>query len=98
MFARFRGGGVGHKSTSQATQCVYEDRDVMDTGGYESTGSEDEEDASDDEQTSSEESGNKSSDVGESGSDSDSDNNGGVDSDLDAEPLDEYEVEGFAEF
>jgi hypothetical protein len=91
MFVRFRGGGVGHKSTSEATQCVYEDRDVMDIGGYESTGSDDKEAASDDEQTGSEESGNDSES-------SDSESDGSGDSDLEAEPLDEYEVEGFAEF
>jgi hypothetical protein len=87
MFVRLRGGGVGHKSTSKAMQCVYEDRDVMDAGGYESTGSDDEE--ADDEQTGSEELGNESND---------SKSDGSGDSDLDAEPLDEYEVEWFAEF
>ena len=97
MTMRFRGGRVGHKSTSQATKCVHEDRDVMDAGGYESTGSEDEEAAFDDEQTDSEESASESRDV----SDSDSESSGSgdsEDSDLNAEPLDEYEVEGFAEF
>src|ERR1700722_9256780 len=27
---RYRGGGIGHKSTRDATQCVYKDRDPLD--------------------------------------------------------------------
>ena len=46
MFMRFRGGGVGHKSTNEATRCAYEDRDVMDTTNYEPDDSDDEEAAS----------------------------------------------------
>ncbi|TFY53971.1 hypothetical protein EVG20_g9898 [Dentipellis fragilis] len=30
MFMRFRGGGVGHKSTRDATRCFYDDHDPMD--------------------------------------------------------------------
>ena len=30
MVMRYRGGGVGHKSTRQATQCVFDDRDELD--------------------------------------------------------------------
>ena len=95
MFMRFRGGGVGHKSTNEATRCAYEDRDVMDTTNYEPDDSDDEEAAFEDDsdQTSDEDEGNPS-DLGESESESD----GSDDSDLDADPLDEYEAEGFAGF
>lgn len=31
MFMRFRGGGVGHKSTREATQSFFEDRDALDS-------------------------------------------------------------------
>lgn len=31
MFMRFRGGGVGHKSTWEATQSFFEDRDALDS-------------------------------------------------------------------
>jgi hypothetical protein len=31
MFMRFRGGGVGHKTTREATQSFYEDRDALDS-------------------------------------------------------------------
>ena len=30
MFMRFRGGGVGHKSTCEATQCLIGDREDLD--------------------------------------------------------------------
>jgi hypothetical protein len=30
MIMRFRGGGVGHKSTSEATRCLFNDRDPLD--------------------------------------------------------------------
>jgi hypothetical protein len=66
MFMRFRGGGIGHKSTNEATRCAYEDRDVMDTTDYEPDDSDDEEAAFDElEQTSDEDPGNLS-DLGES--------------------------------
>lgn len=90
MFMRFRGGGVGHKSTNENTRCAYEDRDVMDTTDYEAADDDDEEvlEGSDD-QASDEDEGNLSN-LGESESD------GSDNSDVDADPLDEYEVEGFA--
>jgi hypothetical protein len=30
MAMRYRGGGIGHKSTREATHCLNEDRDVLD--------------------------------------------------------------------
>ena len=30
MFMRFRGGGVGHKSTRKATQCLLDNRETLD--------------------------------------------------------------------
>jgi hypothetical protein len=66
----------------------------MDTTDYEPDNSNDE-DVAFEEQTSDEDPGNQS-DLGESESDSESD--GSDDSDLGTDPLDEYEVEGFAGF
>lgn len=31
---RYRGGGVGHKSTHDATKCLLEDRDKLDKGSF----------------------------------------------------------------
>jgi hypothetical protein len=92
MFMRFRGGGVGHKSTNEATRCAYEDRDVMDTADYEPDDSDDEEAVFEGDQTSDEDDGNPSDLESESESD------GSDDTDIVADPLDEYEVEGFAGF
>lgn len=97
MFMRFRGGGVGHKSTSQATQFAYDDRDVMDTNNYESSDSDDEEAGFEHEPTDDDQD-NQSHHSEESECDLDSEGNANDDSDLDTEPLDEYGVEGFAEF
>jgi hypothetical protein len=91
MVMRFRGGGVGHKSTNEATRCTYEDRDIIDTSDYEPDDSNEEEAVFRDDRTSDGDEGNLS-DLGESGSD------GSGNSDLDADPLDEYEAEGFAGF
>lgn len=92
---RFRGGGVGHKSTHEATRCAYEDRDVMDTADYESGDSDDEE-AMFEDQTSDEGENNQSASGGsDSESENESDNS---DMDADVDPSDEYEVEGFADF
>jgi hypothetical protein len=33
MVMRYFGGGVGHKSAQQATQCLFDDRDVLDRPG-----------------------------------------------------------------
>ena len=88
---RFRGRGVGHHSTNEATRCAYEDCDVMDTADYE-PGDSDDEEAMFEDQTSDEDENNQS-DSGGSESESESDN-----SDMDADPLDEYEQEGFADF
>src|ERR1700722_5057910 len=30
MFMRYRGGAIGHKSTQDATRCIFEDRDPLD--------------------------------------------------------------------
>jgi hypothetical protein len=97
MFMRFRGGGVGHKSTSQATQFAYDDRDMMDANDYESNDSDDAETASEHEPTDDDQD-NHSPHSDESDSDLDSEGNANCDSDLDVEPLDEYGLEGFAEF
>ena len=34
MFMRFRGGGVGHKSTRKATCCVLDDHDALDKASF----------------------------------------------------------------
>ena len=87
MFMRFRGGGVGYKSTRDATRCTYHDRDPMDTDGHHNAESDSDGEISEAESTT------KSSESDSSGSDTSA-----GDSDLDAPPLDEYEQEGYAEF
>jgi len=93
---RFRGGGVGHKSTRDATKCVYEDRDVMDTN--EESGESDitEEAMSVDQSTGDESELNGSN---ESNSESSEQSNGsGASSDSEADPLEDHELDGFADY
>ena len=87
---RFRGDGVGHKSTREATQCLRKDRDPLDEpdrAGH---------DAPDDKTI--------DIDVGFIGHDSDEEsaeddeNSGSEDSENDEEPLNEYDAEGYGEF
>jgi hypothetical protein len=38
IFMRFRGGGIGHRTTHEATQCFLNDRDLLDDIGLDSGG------------------------------------------------------------
>jgi hypothetical protein len=89
---RYRGGGVGHKATREATRCVYEDRDPLDKAGA---------DTMQDDTNSGDEDTNMDTDGDSMHSWSDvdeSDDDGSIDDHSNGELLDEYEAEGFAEF
>jgi hypothetical protein len=96
MFMRFRGGGVGHKSTREVTKCVYNDRDPLDTDNGASDFSEDSEDdlLSEVGSDSSEVEGKSeaSSDVGSETTDS------SLDADSESEEPNEYATYRYAEF
>jgi len=94
---RFRGDGVGHKSTREATQCLREDRDPLDES--------DQADAPDDETVievvpnghGSDEEGAEDNEDDEDNENSDSDDYDNSENDPGEEPLDEYDAEGYAE-
>jgi hypothetical protein len=93
---RFRGGGVGHKSTRDATKCVYEDRDVMDANDYNSESGEsditDSEEAMSVDQSTSDESESSGS------NESDSESSDQSSDDSEAYPLEDHKVDGFADY
>jgi len=95
MMMRFRGDGVGHKMTRQATQCLSEDRDPLDKLDQMQDWDDEEE-----EETVQMDvdpvSGDLDSDSDEQSATSDGESES---SDVEGrEPLDEYDVEGYAEF
>ena len=93
MVMRFRGGGVGHKTTRKATRCFSEDVDVLD-----------ERDRMDDDSEEAEETviASQSLDVDTDGSEAGGEELGSESSSSDGEeseddPVDEYNAEGYAE-